>query len=88
MNFAKMQDFVQPLIKPDEELTIDYGVGYFGRNQKNCQCPTCEAGEQGAFRKRKRGERKNIDLWTLEEEKKIVKVCLPFPSFTFILNIF
>ena len=35
VNFAKMQDFVQPLIKPDEELTIDYGVGYFGRNQKS-----------------------------------------------------
>ena len=70
-------------IKPDEELTIDYGAGYFGRNQKNCQCPTCEAGKQGAYRKRKPGERKDIDLWTLEEEKKIVKVCLPIFSFNF-----
>ena len=51
-------------------------------------CQTCEAGEQGAFRKRKQGERNDRDLFTLEEEKKIVKVSLSVFSFTFILNIF
>ena len=69
-------------IKPGEELTIDYGAGYFGQNQKYCQCPTCEAEKQGAYRKRKQGERKDRDLWTQEEEKKIVKVsvCLFYES--------
>ena len=74
-------------IKLDEELTMDYGAGYFGRNQKNCQCQTCESGKSGAYRKLKPGERRDRDLWTPEEENKIVKVCLSIFLFTF-LSIF
>ena len=61
-------------IKPGEELTIDYGANYFGRSNKNCECQTCETEKKGAFRKLKRGERKDLDYSTPEEEKKIVQV--------------
>ena len=74
-------------IKLDEELTMDYGAGYFGRNQKNCQCQTCESGKMGAYRKLKPGERRDRDLWTPEEENKIVKVCLSIFLITFLFNI-
>ena len=74
-------------IRLNEELTISYGAGYFGREQKNCQCQTCEGQMMGAYRKRKRGERRDIDLWTPKEETKIVNVSLPVFLFTFIFNI-
>ena len=61
-------------IKEGEEMTIDYGAGYFGRDNKDCQCLTCEEQEKGWFRKRKRGERKDLDLYTEDEEKHIIKV--------------
>ncbi len=41
---------------------------------KNCECQTCEAEKKGAFRKLKQGERKDLDYYTPEEEKKIVQV--------------
>ena len=41
---------------------------------KNCECQTCETEKKGAFRKLKRGERKDLDYYTPEEEKKIVQV--------------
>ena len=74
-------------IQPDEELTIDYGAGYFGRNQKNCQCQTCESEKSGAYRKRIRGERRDRDLWTPKEETKMVNVSLPVFLSTFTFNI-
>ena len=61
-------------IKEGEEMTIDYGPCYFGRDNKDCQCLTCEKQEKGWFRKRKRGERNDRDLYTEDEEKRIVKV--------------
>ena len=61
-------------IKEGEEMTIDYGSCYFGRDNKDCQCLTCEKQEKGWFKKRKRGERKDRDLYTEDEEKRIVKV--------------
>ena len=61
-------------IKEGEEMTIDYGPCYFGRDNKNCQCLTCEKQKKGRFRKRKKGERKDWDLYTEDEEKRIVKV--------------
>ena len=61
-------------IKEGEEMTIDYGPGYFGRDDKDCQCLTCEVQKKGWFKKRKRGERKDRDLYTEDEEKRIVKV--------------
>ena len=61
-------------IKPGEELTIDYGANYFGRSNKNCECQTCETEKKGAFRKLKRGERRDLDLYIPEEEKKMVQV--------------
>ena len=63
-------------IKPGEEITVHYAKGYFGTNQKFCQCPTCQSRGTGSYRKRKRGEREEIDLYTPEEENKIVKVCV------------
>ena len=65
-------------IEPGEEITIHYAPGYFGRNQKTCQCPTCQSRGTGSYRKRKQGEREDQDLYTLEEENKIVKVCLQY----------
>ena len=61
-------------IAEGEEMTIDYGRGYFGRDDKDCACLTCEEQEKGWFRKRKRGERKDVDLYNEDEEKRIVKV--------------
>ena len=61
-------------IKEGEEMTIDYGSSYFGRDNKDCQCLTCEEQKKGWFKKRKRGERKDVDLYTEDEEKRIVKV--------------
>ena len=61
-------------IKEGEEMTIDYGPCYFGRDNKNCQCLTCEDQKKGWFRKRKSGERNDVDLYTEDEEKRIVKV--------------
>ena len=61
-------------IKEGEEMTIDYGRGYFGRDDKDCACLTCEEQKKGWFRKRKRGERNDVDLYTEDEEKRIVKV--------------
>ena len=61
-------------IKEGEEMTIDYGSSYFGRDNKDCQCLTCEVQKKGWFKKRKRGERKDRDLYNEDEEKRIVKV--------------
>ena len=69
-------------IKEGEEMTIDYGSGYFGRDDKDCQCLTCEVQEKGWFKKRKRGERKDVDLYTEDEEKRIVKVGKLFAFFS------
>ena len=68
-------------IKPGEEITIHYAAGYFGRNQKTCQCPTCQSRGTGSYRKRKWGERDDLDLYTPEEENKIVKVCVSVFAF-------
>ena len=57
-----------------EELTIFYSNDYFGRNNKDCECRTCEGNGEGAFRKLKSGERRDRDLYTSEEDKAILKV--------------
>ena len=41
----------------------------------------------GAYRKRKPGEKRDIDLWTPEEETKIVNVSLPVFLSTFVFDI-
>ena len=75
-------------IKEGEEMTIDYGPCYFGRDNKDCQCLTCEDQKKGWFRKRKSGERNDRDLYTEDEEKRIVKVGkLSSFFFTFSLSI-
>ena len=68
-------------IEPGEELTIFYGKDYFRRNNKDCECATCEAEKKGAFRKLKPGERRDVDLFTFEDDKAIVKVCLVLKPF-------
>ena len=42
-------------IKLGEELTIFYGNDYFERENKDCECRTCEGKLEGAFRKLKSG---------------------------------
>ena len=73
-------------IEPGEEITIHYAKGYFGPNQKTCQCPTCQSRGTGSYRKRKQGEREEIDLYTPEEEKKILKVSVSVCTHTCILQ--
>ena len=61
-------------IKVGEELTIFYGNDYFERENKDCECRTCEGKLEGAFRKLKSGERRDRNLYTPEEDKAILKV--------------
>ena len=61
-------------IQAGDELTISYGENYFGRENKSCECATCQDGKKGAFKKRGRGERRDRDLFIPKEEDKIVKV--------------
>ena len=68
-------------IEPGEELTIFYGEDYFRRNNKNCECSDCEVQKKGAFRKRKRGERKDRDLVTPEEDEAILRVKILYVVF-------
>ena len=63
-------------IEPGEELTISYGTDYFRRENKNCECKTCEDLQRGGFGKLKQGERRNQDLYTFEEDNAIVKVTI------------
>ena len=63
-------------IQPGEELTISYGTDNFGRENKNCECKTCEDQKNGAYRKLRPGERKNQDLFSDEEDNLIVKVTI------------
>ena len=58
-------------IKPGEELTIYY----FDNNNKGCQCSDCAEKKRGYFRKLKPGERRDRDLFTLEDDETILKVC-------------
>ena len=66
---------------------LDYGANYFGRSNKKCECHTCETAKKGAFRKLKRGERKDRDLYIPEEEKKMVQV-LPYLKCSMFLSTF
>ena len=61
-------------IKLGEELTIFYGNHYFERENKDCECRTCEGKLEGAFRKLKSGERRDRNLYTPKEDKAILKV--------------
>ena len=61
-------------IKVGEELTISYGDDYFERENKDCECRTCEGKLEGAFRKLKSGERRDRNLYTPEEDEAILKV--------------
>ena len=61
-------------IKEGEEMTIDYGPCYFGRDNKDCQCLTCEDQKKGWFRKKKSEDRNDRDLYNEDEEIRIVKV--------------
>ena len=63
-------------IEPGEELTISYGTDTFGRENKNCECKTCEDQKDGAYRKLKPGERKNQDLFSDEEDNLMVQVTI------------
>ena len=58
-------------IEPGEELTIFYGENYFDKNNKGCQC----SDKKGYFRKLKRGETRDRDLFTPEDDEAILKVC-------------
>ena len=64
-------------IKSGDELTISYGAGYFGRDNKKCECLTCEAEKMGAFGKLRPGETWNRDLFTFQEDRAILKVFSP-----------
>ena len=57
-----------------EEFTIFYGEDYFERENKDCECRTCEVQLEGAFRKLKSGERRDRNLYTPQEDKAILKV--------------
>ena len=61
-------------IEPGDELTIFYGEDYFERENKDCECKTCEGKLDGAWRKLKSGERKDRNLYTSDEDKAILKV--------------
>ena len=61
-------------IKFGDELTISYGDGYFVRDNKKCECLTCEAEKMGAFGKLRPGETWNRDLFTVQEDRAILKV--------------
>ena len=61
-------------IEIGEEITIFYGKDYFERNNKDCECKTCEGKGEGSFRKLKSGERRDRNLYTTEEDKAILKV--------------
>ena len=61
-------------IEAGEEVTISYGEDYFQKGNAECECRTCEGKLEGAFRKLKRGEKRNCKLYTPEEDKAIVKV--------------
>ena len=63
-------------IMPGDELTISYGEDYFGRNNKNCECSNCESQKKGAFGKLMPGEQRNKELFTVKEDKAILKVFL------------
>ncbi|KAG1175619.1 hypothetical protein G6F70_003959 [Rhizopus microsporus] len=39
-------------IKPGEELTVKYGDHYFGINNSECRCATCEKNEKGYYSKK------------------------------------
>ena len=65
-------------IEPREELTIFYGEDYFDKNNKGCQRSDCEENKKGFYRKLKPGERRDRDLFTLEDDKAILKVCIVF----------
>ena len=61
-------------IEPGDELTIFYGEDYFERENKDCECKTCEGKLDGAWRKLKSGERRDRNLYTSDEDKAILKV--------------
>ena len=63
-------------IKHGEELTISYGTDYFRRENKNCECKTCEEEKRGAFGTLTPGDARNKDLYTFEEDNAIVKVTI------------
>lgn len=39
-------------INPNEEITAYYGDNFFGINNENCRCMTCEIANKGAFKRR------------------------------------
>ena len=61
-------------IEPGDELTIFYGKDYFERENKDCECKTCEGKLDGFWRKLKSGERRDRNLYTSDEDKAILKV--------------
>jgi SET domain-containing protein len=64
-------------IKPDEEITVDYGKDYFAAfiGKSRCRCPKCRerrAAQQAKRRARvKRAERKRLQL--LREKRAAAK---------------
>ncbi|KAG0230335.1 Histone-lysine N-methyltransferase set9 [Actinomortierella wolfii] len=66
------------VIKPiqvNEEITTKYGDNYFGPNNRECLCATCERLEQGAFSKNPRIEddEESITPDILEDEEPITR---------------
>ena len=71
-------------IMPGDELTISYGRDYFGVNNKNCECSTCESQKKGAFGKLKPGEQRNRELFTIKEDRAILMVFFAAYTIAFI----
>ncbi|KAJ7651146.1 hypothetical protein FB45DRAFT_731006 [Roridomyces roridus] len=54
---------LRPIV-PGEEITVNYGAGYFGVDNRNCLCETCE----------KEGRRGYVDAATAEDADDEMKV--------------
>jgi histone-lysine N-methyltransferase SUV420H len=59
-------------IETGEEITVSYGEDYFGDNNEECLCHTCESRQQNGWAPMKRVEKD--DESEAEEEEKVVVV--------------